>query len=124
MRGDVNPLLGAERLRADLPTLGLPPAASATPDDLELVPATMLPATARGALGGSAAPIAVTVTAEAPPAAVEAGPGVAVRMLTSGTTGPPSASTCGYEMLELVMRGAKHYETGHRRPTSASARVW
>jgi acyl-coenzyme A synthetase/AMP-(fatty) acid ligase len=33
-------------------------------------------------------------------------------MLTSGTTGPPKRIDLRYEMLELVMRGAKHYETG------------
>jgi len=32
-------------------------------------------------------------------------------MLTSGTTGPPKRIDLRYEMLELVMRGAKHYET-------------
>jgi acyl-CoA synthetase (AMP-forming)/AMP-acid ligase II len=37
---------------------------------------------------------------------------VAVRMLTSGTTGPPTRIDLPYEMLEQVMAGAKHYETG------------
>ena len=31
-------------------------------------------------------------------------------MLTSGTTGPPKRIDLSYDMLELVMRGAKHYE--------------
>ena len=31
-------------------------------------------------------------------------------MLTSGTTGPPKRIDLSYEMLELVMLGAKHYE--------------
>ena len=37
-------------------------------------------------------------------------PGVAVRMLTSGTTGPPKRVDLTYETLERVLVGAKHYE--------------
>ena len=43
----VNPLLGAERLRADLPGLGLP-LLLGSPDDLALVAPEILPVTARG----------------------------------------------------------------------------
>lgn len=35
---------------------------------------------------------------------------VAVRMLTSGTTGPPKRVELTYRMLDRVLRGAKHYE--------------
>lgn len=106
----VNPMLGAERLRADVPALGLP-LLIGEPDDLELLPATVMPATARGVLGRLGAPIELVGMPEDPPAGASA-PGVAVRMLTSGTTGPPKRIDLRYEMLELVMRGAKHYETG------------
>jgi acyl-coenzyme A synthetase/AMP-(fatty) acid ligase len=37
-------------------------------------------------------------------------PGVAVRMLTSGTTGPPKRVDLSYQTLEKVLVGAKHYE--------------
>jgi len=37
-------------------------------------------------------------------------PGVAVEMLTSGTTGPPKRVPLGYEMLTRVLLGAKFYE--------------
>ena len=37
-------------------------------------------------------------------------PGVAVEMLTSGTTGPPKRVPLTYEMLSRVLDGAKHYE--------------
>ena len=37
-------------------------------------------------------------------------PGTAVRMLTSGTTGPPKRVDLSYETLERVLVGAKHYE--------------
>jgi acyl-CoA synthetase (AMP-forming)/AMP-acid ligase II len=105
----VNPLLGAERLRADVPGLGLPLLLGAA-DDLALIPPDDLPTTARGAIGALGASIAVTPSADAP-AVVDAS-GVAVRMLTSGTTGPPKRIDLRYEMLDQVMRGAKHYETG------------
>jgi acyl-CoA synthetase (AMP-forming)/AMP-acid ligase II len=105
----VNPLLGAERLRSDVPRLGLPLLLGAA-DDLALIPADDLPATARGELAELGAPIALVAPARGS-AATDA-PGVAVRMLTSGTTGPPKRIDLHYEMLELVMRGAKHYETG------------
>jgi acyl-CoA synthetase (AMP-forming)/AMP-acid ligase II len=105
----VNPLLGAERLRADLPGLDLPLLLGA-PDDLALVPEADLPATARGTLGVIGDPITVTPPTASPMPADASG--VAVRMLTSGTTGPPKRIDLTYRMLDLVMRGAKHYETG------------
>jgi acyl-CoA synthetase (AMP-forming)/AMP-acid ligase II len=105
----VNPLLGAERLRADVPGLAVP-LLLGEPDDLALVPSAELPATARGELAGLGAPITVQAAAGGTvPAAAE---GVAVRMLTSGTTGPPKRIDLGYDMLDQVMRGAKHYESG------------
>jgi acyl-CoA synthetase (AMP-forming)/AMP-acid ligase II len=104
----VNPLLGAERLRADVPGLGLPLLLGA-PDDLALLPAGDLPATDRGELAALGAPIVVAPAATAPDRTVA--PGVAVRMLTSGTTGPPKRVDLPYSMLQLVMQGAKHYES-------------
>jgi long-chain acyl-CoA synthetase len=107
----VNPMLGGERLRADVPTLGLP-LLIGEPDDLELLfEKEVLPATARGALGHLGGPIELAAAPGGTPTGVSA-PGVAVRMLTSGTTGTPKRIDLRYEMLELVMRGAKHYETG------------
>lgn len=37
-------------------------------------------------------------------------PGVAVRMLTSGTTGDPKRIELGFDLLERVLQGAKYYE--------------
>jgi long-chain acyl-CoA synthetase len=105
----VNPMLGAERVRTDVPGLDLPLLLGAR-DDLALVPAAALPGTARGTLGAIGGPIPVTPSGE--PARAATAPGVAVRMLTSGTTGPPKRIDLPYEMLAQVMRGAKHYETG------------
>jgi len=104
----VNPQLGAARLRDDVPELDVPVLLSAD-DDLALVPADLLPTTARGVLAALGGPI--TLAASDKPAAATAAPGIAVRMLTSGTTGPPKRINLSYRMLELVMQGAKHYET-------------
>jgi acyl-CoA synthetase (AMP-forming)/AMP-acid ligase II len=106
----VNPLLGGERLRADVPGLGLPLVLGA-PDDLALLPTDSLPHTARGVIGELGGPIEVTSTPRTTTTAADA-PGVAVRMLTSGTTGPPKRVDLRFDMLDQVMRGAKHYETG------------
>jgi acyl-CoA synthetase (AMP-forming)/AMP-acid ligase II len=45
------------------------------------------------------------------PVASTSRPGVAVRMLTSGTTGPPRRVDLTYETFERVLVGAKHYES-------------
>ncbi|TDC90234.1 AMP-binding protein [Actinomadura sp. 7K507] len=46
--------------------------------------------------------------------AAPARPGVAVRMLTSGTTGPPKRVDITADTLTRTMEGAKHYESGRR----------
>ncbi len=43
-------------------------------------------------------------------------PGVAVEMLTSGTTGPPKRIPLTYETLWRVLVGAKHYESAQQEP--------
>lgn len=103
----INPGRGVDRTRDDIAALDLPLVAGA-PDDL----ATLVPAGAAGATvavasfgeklhvqsagGSGSAPLRV---------------GTAVRMLTSGTTGPPKRIDLGFEMLERVLVGAKHYES-------------
>jgi acyl-CoA synthetase (AMP-forming)/AMP-acid ligase II len=47
-------------------------------------------------------------------------PGIAVRMLTSGTTGPPKRVDLSYDTLMQVLIGAKHYESN--RDTSVRLR--
>src|SRR5690606_28344224 len=58
-------------------------------------------------------------THEAPPGTAGPLPGVAVRMLTSGTTGPPKRVELRYSVLGKVMADAKHYE----RDKSAELRL-
>ena len=104
----VNPLLGGARLREDIPGLGLP-LLLGEPEDLADLSDGVLPATSCGAFTELGRSIALTPSREASSANTE--PGVAVRMLTSGTTGPPKRINLTYRMLEVVMRGAKHYES-------------
>ncbi|MEV4835772.1 class I adenylate-forming enzyme family protein [Nonomuraea sp. NPDC049486] len=52
--------------------------------------------------------------------AARALPGVAVSMLTSGTTGPPKRVPVGFRNLEASFAGAAHYESG--RPWRARLR--
>jgi long-chain acyl-CoA synthetase len=97
----INPTRGDERTRADVAELSLPMLVG-TPDDI-------------AALATPAAfTSVVTITGlHDPPAVVRAGtassagslPGVAVRMLTSGTTGPPKRIDLTYDMLARSVMG-------------------
>jgi acyl-CoA synthetase (AMP-forming)/AMP-acid ligase II len=103
----INPERGVERVRDDIERLDLPYLAGAA-DDLHGLVGSRPRAAALVAdeLGGE-----VSVTPGAAPGAHPDRPGVAVRMLTSGTTGPPKRVDLTYGTLERVLAGAKHYES-------------
>ncbi|MFC7672383.1 class I adenylate-forming enzyme family protein [Mycolicibacterium sp. GCM10028919] len=90
----VNPARGDDRTRADLAALA-PALAIGTPDDV----ATLLAPSERTTVA------TITTLAEAPAVSTigrgtpDPKPGVAVRMLTSGTTGPPKRIDLTYDML-------------------------
>jgi acyl-CoA synthetase (AMP-forming)/AMP-acid ligase II len=111
----VNPGRGVERTRADLAELDLPVIAG-EPDDVDVFVGDEL-----GAMRVTAAdlgePLEVAVGRGG---SAQARPGTAVRMLTSGTTGPPKRCDLTYDTLERVLVGAKHYETN--RDTAARLR--
>jgi len=96
-----NPDRGAERVRADMQSLGVGTFAG-TREDLEaFAPKVRRFASDRlGKLdvGGAA------------PSRSERRPGVAVEMLTSGTTGTPKRVPLTYDMFWRVLLGAKYYE--------------
>jgi acyl-coenzyme A synthetase/AMP-(fatty) acid ligase len=104
----INPGRGRDRTRSDVADLDVPVLAGDPADLADLVPA-----------GGGATTAGVTDLGT--PLAVSFGrrgaialrgrPGTAVRMLTSGTTGPPKRIDLSYDMLERVLVGAKHYES-------------
>jgi acyl-CoA synthetase (AMP-forming)/AMP-acid ligase II len=87
----VNPGRGDERVREDVASLDVAWLAGTT-DDL-------------AAFGGGRPVLGVDPPADAP-----LSPGVAVEMLTSGTTGPPKRVPLTYETFLRVLVGAKHYE--------------
>ena len=103
----INPGRGAEQTREDIAALDLPVLVGDPQDLADLVPArsgaTMVAVDDLGA--------GFDVTAGPGAAPVATRPGVAVRMLTSGTTGPPKRVDLSYETLERVLVGAKHYES-------------
>jgi acyl-CoA synthetase (AMP-forming)/AMP-acid ligase II len=104
----VNPSRGGDRVRADLASLGAGVIAG-EPDDLDAIATEVGVGVTRlstAALGGA------DVTSGAPEAHdVVTAPGVAVEMLTSGTTGPPTRVPLTYDTLMRVLLGAKHYES-------------
>ncbi|MGO9856485.1 MAG: class I adenylate-forming enzyme family protein [Acidimicrobiales bacterium] len=103
----INPGRGRDRTRDDIASLDLPVVAGEPEDLAEFVPDVARATTAavedlgtrfslvpgRGGDGGSGRPE------------------TAVRMLTSGTTGPPKRVDLTYRTLERVLVGAKHYES-------------
>jgi long-chain acyl-CoA synthetase len=103
----INPERGIDRVRADLASLELPMIAG-EPADLEALVEPRLPGL-RLAIRALGAPLEVDGQPSAN--ARVANPGVAVEMLTSGTTGPPKRIPLTYQTFDRVLRGAKHYET-------------
>jgi acyl-CoA synthetase (AMP-forming)/AMP-acid ligase II len=126
----INPGRGRERTRDDIAALGLPLLAGEPGDLADLAPAdaraTTVAATDLGApvvvaggphdRGGAVRP---GLTGGSGPSGSGVSPGgtvppraaTAVRMLTSGTTGPPKRIDLSYQTLERVLAGAKHYES-------------
>ncbi len=101
----INPGRGYERVKADLAALDVPVLAG-SPDDL----ATFGPSSAALLRLASAELGTVTAQGTAPDLAGQLNPGVAVEMLTSGTTGPPKRVPLSYDTFVQVLIGAKHYE--------------
>jgi acyl-CoA synthetase (AMP-forming)/AMP-acid ligase II len=84
----INPSRGDDRTRTDIAALDLP-VVLGEPSDLE----SMVPD------GPATVPITALDTAPQMPTPGPGRPGVAVRMLTSGTTGPPKRIDLTYDML-------------------------
>jgi long-chain acyl-CoA synthetase len=91
----VNPARGDERTRSDLAALQLPMVIGA-PDDVATL---VTPSDATTVVSTADLAHPPRVEAAATPTAAEERPGVAVRMLTSGTTGPPKRIDLTYDML-------------------------
>ena len=107
----INPGRGRERTRDDIAALDLPVLVGDPSDLADLVP----PGTRATTVGATDLGVPLAVEPGAGGASGAGGgsvrPGVAVRMLTSGTTGPPKRIDLTYDALERVLVGAKHYES-------------
>jgi long-chain acyl-CoA synthetase len=103
----IDPQRGVERTRQELAALDLAFIAG-EPDDLARVAS---PELRTSTLAARDAGDALTITRVDDALAGASRPGIAVQMLTSGTTGPPKRVDLSYEMLRRVLVGAKHYES-------------
>jgi acyl-CoA synthetase (AMP-forming)/AMP-acid ligase II len=104
----INPGRGIDRTRDDIADLDLP-VLLGLPDDL----AALVPAGSRATVASA---VALGEPLTATPGTSDGGslrPEVAVRMLTSGTTGPPKRIDLTYGTLERVLVGAGHYGSTH-----------
>jgi acyl-CoA synthetase (AMP-forming)/AMP-acid ligase II len=120
----INPLVGQERAAADISKLDLPLLMGEPADIDTFVPAAQPARSACLSLVDLGTPPTLTQPADlaragspalggrsSPP---EPRPEVAIRLLTSGTTGPPKRIDLTHETFERVLRGAKHYEADAR----------
>ena len=94
----INPSRGDDRIRADIAALRLP-LLLGEPDDLATL---VTPGTPTAAISGLLNDADGSPRGTPGPAPR---PGVAVRMLTSGTTGPPKRIDLGYDMLARSVMG-------------------
>jgi acyl-CoA synthetase (AMP-forming)/AMP-acid ligase II len=107
----INPSRGRDRTRADVETLNLSVLAGSAEDLSEFVPAGLSVTTA------SCTELGTPLVFEHRNGGGQTRPtsthdlNTAVRMLTSGTTGPPKRVDLTYGTLERVLTGAKHYES-------------
>ena len=107
----INPARGRDRTREDITALDLPVLAGDPMDLADLVPDGANATTAGVTELGATFAIAPGPGNASGRAARAQGRGTAVRMLTSGTTGPPKRVDLTYRTLERVLAGAKHYES-------------
>lgn len=107
----LNPSRGADRTRADIAALALPVIIGEPADLAALVTAT--PGTTVVSVAALTAPPQITAATE--PGSAAPRPGVAVWMLTSGTTGAPKRVDLRYDMLAHSVIGPASAPTEVRR---------
>ena len=112
----VNPSRGDDRIKNDIPALDLP-AIVGTAEDLEQL-VVQSPALRVTIADINTAPV---VRGEPPNSAVPTD--VAVRMLTSGTTGPPKRIDLTYDMLAVSVLGADFANSPAPKAVSAAVAI-
>lgn len=108
----LNPHLGAERVGADLETLDLALIVGESADVAAMVSSQQRERSACLEIDEISSPARLATAPPRDPG--ELREGVAVRLLTSGTTGPPKRVELTFDMFERVLLGAKHYESDQR----------
>jgi long-chain acyl-CoA synthetase len=103
----INPSRGHDRIRADLSALRLPLVVG-EPEDVARLVAPTAGTTVVSISDPENEPL---VSPDQPALADDRRPGVAVRMLTSGTTGPPKRIDLTYDMLARSVMGAEPEES-------------
>jgi acyl-CoA synthetase (AMP-forming)/AMP-acid ligase II len=103
----IDPQRGAERVRGEIASLELPYVAGEAEDLSTLVGPDVGSTTLCARDVGEAVEVVRAVESTDRPTRR----GVAVQMLTSGTTGPAKRIDLSYETLWRVLAGAKHYES-------------
>ncbi|OBH32618.1 AMP-dependent synthetase [Mycobacterium sp. E342] len=101
----INPSRGDERTRADIAGLRVPLIIAERDDLTALVPPTT--ATTAVPISGRLDDPPADCATTSPAAQTDPRPGVAVRMLTSGTTGPPKRIDLDYDTLARSVMGAE-----------------
>jgi acyl-CoA synthetase (AMP-forming)/AMP-acid ligase II len=101
-----NPDRGVDRVRADLASLGVGTVAGETADLEALAPEVRWLVSDQPGAVSEIGPVGSGMRSEPGQFAG----GVAVEMLTSGTTGPPKRVPLTYQTLWRVLVGTKHYE--------------
>ena len=99
----INPSRGDDRTRADIAALELP-VVIGTPDDMATL-VTPTDSTTTVTRLDPRPSLPMVTPGRTAPAEADARPGVAVRMLTSGTTGPPKRIDLTYDMLARSVLG-------------------
>jgi acyl-CoA synthetase (AMP-forming)/AMP-acid ligase II len=103
----IDPQRGIERARDEIASLELP-YVGGEPEDLATLVGSDVASTTLSARDAGRA-VDVVPAPDSPRRPTR--PGVAVQMLTSGTTGPPKRVDLSYDTLWRVLAGAKHYES-------------
>ena len=114
----INPSRGDERTRADIAALRLPLVFGESEDLTTLVATTA--GTETMSISGISGPVRRGGDARSSAALTAPGSGVAVRMLTSGTTGPPKRIDLSYDMLAHSVMGRELSRRVVARPSCAA----
>lgn len=109
----INPGRGVDATRREIADLGLDVVAGSSADLDQMLPPDWVGVAV--CLDGLGQPLQISPSAAMNEPSAPTYPDVAVRMITSGTTGPPKRVDLRYRVLQEVLVGARHYEADRDR---------